>query len=460
MRTLTLIALLAACGKGGDKGAGSGSASEGSGSAGSATATTPPPADASTVATFGQTITSGGVGPVNERTDPKTVTTLFPGLDVKTAHDEAEDHNFDTITFSQNGTPVLDVVITNMAVKPQIFRVDVLGSRFATMAGIRIGSTVADFVAKDPNAECRRETYDPNPEHFDKALFCESPALQNLRFYLDWDALTGPNGKVVVSKLAALPFKRILWMPPQQVANAPLPSVAAGPYCFKPNTEFAIDRFVATDDTATFCAPAACVSVALATGAFTYATTPPPKPAADPPAMVDSDGKWRLKRTPKTVSILDAKTNREVTTLNIADKDFKCVDSVRFLRSYVYATASLCNMPRAVGFIFSPDGKQQGAPLDGVNLQDSLPFHLKGDRWAFKSNDTEAVMILDAANMDVGTVDPATKAQTASLAKITGTIPPLALTPKNKLVSLGGVVGVIDLATGKAERSWPLPICK
>jgi hypothetical protein len=470
MRTLTLIALLAACGKGGDKGAGSGSATENSGSAGSATTAPPPAADASTVATFKQTITSGGVGPVTDKTDPASVAMLFPGLDSVTTHDVAEDHNFDTVTFSQSGTVVLDVVITNMNRAPQIFRVDVYGSRFATMAGIRIGSTVGDLVAKDPNVECRRETYDPNPEHFDKALFCESPALQNVRFYLDWDALQGPNGKVIVSKLAALPFKRIIWMPPQAAApTGPTPAevAAAGPYCFAPNTEFVVDRFVATDDNATFCAPTGgkltCVTVTLATGAFAFAAgAPPPKPPAEPSPMVDSDGKFKLKRTPKAVSIVDAKTNKDITTLNVGDKDFRCVESVRFLRSYIYATASLCNMPRAVGFIYSPDGKQQGGTLDGVNLQDSLPFHLKGDRWAFKSNDTEAVMILDAANGDVGAVDPMTKEQAGKCcpAKITGTIPPLALTPKNKLISLGGVVGVIDLATGKAEHSWPLPICK
>jgi len=65
---------------------------------------------------------------------------------------------------------VLHVIADNMHDSAAIFRVDIVGSMFATETGIRVGSTVQDFVAKYPDATCRRETYTPNPEHFDKAL--------------------------------------------------------------------------------------------------------------------------------------------------------------------------------------------------------------------------------------------------------------------------------------------------
>lgn len=60
---------------------------------------------------------------------------------------------------------------------------------------------------------------DPNPEGFDRALFCKSAALPNVTFHLDPDALAGPDGAVPVAKLAAIELDRIIWMPPPKDAS-------------------------------------------------------------------------------------------------------------------------------------------------------------------------------------------------------------------------------------------------
>src|SRR5260221_7885792 len=192
MKSLTFTrALVVACGKGGDKAAGGSGASETpTGSGGTE-------APAEVTGNFPQTITPEAVGPLKPTTNPKIVAAMFPGLDATTKHDEGEDHSSDDTSIAlHNGTVVLHVITDNMRDASTIFRVDVVGSMFATEAGIRVGSTVADLFAKYPDASCRRETYTPNPEHFDKALLCDTPALPNLTFYMDPKSLDGPDGKV------------------------------------------------------------------------------------------------------------------------------------------------------------------------------------------------------------------------------------------------------------------------
>src|SRR5260221_7008257 len=219
---LAALLALVACGKGGKSGAGSGSDSGAAGS-GSA-AVQEPPANA----TFSQTITSASIGPLTPTTNPKIIAAMFPGMDVATKHDEGEDHSSDDTTVSlHGGAAVLHVIVDNMRDANTIFRVDVVGSMFATVTGIRVGSTVADFIAKYPEAECRRESYDPNPENFTKALLCDAPSAQNLTFYLDPKALEGPDGKVATAKLAALKIERIIWHP-QRLGGAPPPIATGG----------------------------------------------------------------------------------------------------------------------------------------------------------------------------------------------------------------------------------------
>jgi hypothetical protein len=204
------LTMLVACKSGG------GSAARG-GPAGAGSAAPPLPAAGSSAqaASFSRSITPDGVGPLTAATDSRTAASLFPGMTAKTEHSEAEDYSFDDITISDRagGDPVLHVVIDNMRAARSIFRVDVVGPMFATPKGIRVGSSVGDLAAAYPDAACTRATYTENPEGFDRALSCESASLSNLSFHVDPDALSGPDGKVAVAKLAPFRIDRIIWLP-------------------------------------------------------------------------------------------------------------------------------------------------------------------------------------------------------------------------------------------------------
>jgi hypothetical protein len=196
--------------------------------AGSASGAMPPaaPADAAIArpvadaapppATFNQTITTDGVGPVTYDSAPDKLEAAFPGLKLDVQHDEGEDHSIDTYAFSAGTSHAFDVVVDKFLSSKQPFRVDVWSGLFATKDNIRVGSTVADWLAKDDSINCRRESYGPNAEKFEHALFCESLKLPNLRFYLDDKALPGNDGKVVLAKVAPMKFVRIIWKNPRK----------------------------------------------------------------------------------------------------------------------------------------------------------------------------------------------------------------------------------------------------
>jgi hypothetical protein len=468
-RFVVVVAFAAGC-KGGNKtpapAAGSGEPGSGSGSV----AVAPSPADAAAAsATFSQTISAGGVGPLTATTDPKTIGSLFPGLEAKTEHEEGEDHSFDTTTLSQGGTAVLDAVVDNFVSDKQIFRVDVLGSRFATAKGIRIGSTVAELVAAYPDATCKRETYEANLEGFDKALMCEAPGLANVAFFLDPQALTGPDGKVLTAKLASFKFQRIIWLSPNHAAGGGDTANAAPagkPYCFPRDTPTYLDRISATDDAVMFCAKSdkatACVTASLATGAVTGAANPPPVPEAVAPATTSADGTRRVDNGKNAIHILDAKTGKTVKSIRIGDPEFKCTEGSQYLGSTLYATSSLCDKPRSVGWLFDKSGELIGDKLDGVNLQGAKPFHLGGDRWAFRSSDSEDVLVVDVTTGKQRVISVLTPAQVGGCCDVNlaPKIAPLALTPSGKLVEVGASVAVIDPGKPKAEHAWLLPACK
>jgi hypothetical protein len=175
----------------------------------------PPPVDAAPVqATFDQSIRSDGVGPIKSDTDPATIVPLFPGLDSNVDYVEAEDHASATTSFSTHGVHVFDVVVDKMRDEKHVFRVDIFGGMLATHDGIRVGSTVAEFLAKDDSIACQRRNYTDNPEGFDHALYCETAKLPSLTFYLDDKALPGSDGKVIVAKVAQMKFTRIIWLNP------------------------------------------------------------------------------------------------------------------------------------------------------------------------------------------------------------------------------------------------------
>jgi hypothetical protein len=212
--------------------------------AGSASGATAPamPADAATAkpvaadaapppATFEQAITSDGVGPINGDTDPAKLRDLFPGMKLDVQHDEGEDHSLDTYVLSAGTSHAADIIVDNFHSKVRVFRVDVWSSLFATKDNIRVGSSVQDFLAKDDSITCKRESYAPNPEHFEHALYCESQRLPNLAFYLDDKALPGSDGKVVLAKVAAMKLTRIIWKNPKQPppeAHDDVPAAGSG----------------------------------------------------------------------------------------------------------------------------------------------------------------------------------------------------------------------------------------
>lgn len=198
----------------------------------------PPPADAAIAkpapdaapppATFDQKLTADGVGPITYDTPPDKLKDLFPGLTVNVQHDEGEDHSIDTYAFTAGTSHAFDVVIDKFLSTKQPFRVDVWSGLFATHDNIRVGSTVADWLAKDDSISCRRESYGPNAENFEHALFCESGKLANLRFYLDDKALPGSDGKVVIAKVAQMKFVRIIWKNPKKPPPEAHDDVPAG----------------------------------------------------------------------------------------------------------------------------------------------------------------------------------------------------------------------------------------
>lgn len=194
-----------------------------------AVAAKPAPADAAPPpATFDQVITPDGVGPINGDTDPAKLKDLFPGMKLDVQHDEGEDHSLDTYALSAGTSHAADIIVDNFHSKVRVFRVDVWSSLFATKDNIRVGSSVQDLLAKDDSITCKRESYAPNPEHFEHALYCESQRLPNLAFYLDDKALPGSDGKVVLAKVATMKFVRIIWKNPKQPPPEAHDDVPAG----------------------------------------------------------------------------------------------------------------------------------------------------------------------------------------------------------------------------------------
>lgn len=163
-------------------------------------------------------IRADGVGPLSVTTDASKVSALllaaFPGAKTETKHSEGEDNAFDTTSLTIGGTRALDVVVDDMRDRKRVFRIDVFGAMFATRDSIHVGSTVAELAAQDAAVTCQRRSYASNPEGFDHALFCDSPKLANVTFYLDHVKVPGADGAVPPAKLAGAKIVRILWRNP------------------------------------------------------------------------------------------------------------------------------------------------------------------------------------------------------------------------------------------------------
>jgi hypothetical protein len=73
-----------------------------------------------------------------------------------------------------------------------------------------VGSSVGEFAAL-PTRGARARRTRPARGGFNEALRYGSPSLVNLTFHRS-KALKVPDGKIAIAKLAALRFKRIIWL--------------------------------------------------------------------------------------------------------------------------------------------------------------------------------------------------------------------------------------------------------
>ena len=423
----------------------------------SAPAPTTPVADAPatqpepTAPTFSQTIMSNGVGPITATTDVATLTSLFPGVQAKTEHAEGSGSSTDTTTLTwSNGVTILKVTVDNAQAE---LRVDVLASSFATQSGIRVGATVGDLLHAHPDTECRRET----PPGAAQVLLCATPSLPNVSFHLDPAALTGSDGKVAAARVAAFKIVHIMWRQTRTATGA----AAGKPFCLTAGTEQVLDRLVATNDSATFCAAGAgtlsCAKISLATGEVTPVTgAPPPKTVPEEPKRTSPDGAKQLARSGNMWSLVDVKNSKSTVKLAITDKDHTCAGDAQFLGPSIFVTATSCDKPHAVGYVFSAKGSTLGEKIDAVNIHDAKPYHLDANRWLFHSSDSEDILFVD---MGKGR-QAVTQTQSAPEGiHLRSSIVPFVKTPNGKIVVVGAVVAVMDPMTGSIDKSWVLPVC-
>ena len=155
-------------------------------------------------------ISDDGVGPISTKTNPKAdMKALFPGVDMQ--HREAEDFSMDTYTVFDGSHRSLVGIADDEG--KSFFKITVYSPSYSTAEGVSTSSTVSDLVEKYPDLTCKYETYDPNPENFTEALFCETHRYKHVSFHLDAGKWHGKPGKVAPHKLASRTLSSILWVP-------------------------------------------------------------------------------------------------------------------------------------------------------------------------------------------------------------------------------------------------------
>jgi hypothetical protein len=291
-------------------------------------------------------------------------------------------------------------------------------------------------------------------------------------------------------------------------------------YCIPSAAGNELAAFTADDTTATFCigrgdekgdekgderAAPKCAVVELASGAYRTAASAPRAPARSARALmikqeagaveackgtacqkldlprpkgedaadgyhvaVSSDG----KRAAATgggldgVVFLDATTGKKLKTVKLASAG-TCVDGAHFAGDSVYVATSNCDGPGGKGALYASDGKKLGdlGPAT-FNPYDAEPVHVGGDLWALVGYGGDSVLVFDAkTGKQVHLVELKAPVGCAQCAEAIGnaaqwSAAPIAKLPSGKLAVFGGAgVTVVDPATGKIEKSHPLPIC-
>ena len=157
------------------------------------------------------TITPDGVGPITAKVkDEEQFAKLLPGFTVTSEHRQGDEYNFDEIVASKGATQVLRAVVQDGA----LFKVEVEDPTFATQSGIAVGMTVADLVAKLPDAKCVYEKYDAadDAERVDQALRCQAASLPQVLFDIDYGKLTVPEGGVSTKTIGKRKIVQITWL--------------------------------------------------------------------------------------------------------------------------------------------------------------------------------------------------------------------------------------------------------
>jgi hypothetical protein len=287
-----------------------------------------------------------------------------------------------------------------------------------------------------------------------------------------------------------------------RAADAATRPDAAPAFCAVEDGMAAVTAFTADDHAATFCVDAqdtkGCATVDLATGAV-HATgqpaeTPPPyeikqdassvqicKAGAcvalalpKPPdngyqVEVNADGTRAIAAGEDAgpVTVLDAQTGKMLKHFKLGDADHPCAEHPYFANDRIYAALNDCNGPGGPGVLYTLDGKKLGL-VDHIDTTSSRPLHVDGSQFGFAGRGGNGYEIVDVAtghSIRHASFDPPADCDDKHDCNLLGEgmawrANALARTTGGKLAVLGRqTVRIVDLATGKVEKSWRIPAC-
>jgi hypothetical protein len=180
--------------------------SAGSGSAGSGSAAAP---NAATL------ISADGVGPITATTDPAQLATIFPSPDwsIDTEKPGPEANTFNKYSVAQ-GSKIKLFVLADTSIDAKVpARVDIVSPTFVTAKGIKVTNTVGEVQTAYPDLGCKSMKYGSNPEGLEQVVFCASPSLPNIQFWIDPNKIKEKEGAIIPQKISSNTFIKIVWRP-------------------------------------------------------------------------------------------------------------------------------------------------------------------------------------------------------------------------------------------------------
>lgn len=276
--------------------------------------------------------------------------------------------------------------------------------------------------------------------------------------------------------------------------------------CFTEDSSAQVVAFAADEHAATFCVKGGegagegkttCARVDLATGAVTEAVAPVAPAAAVvvkqsdgtnqvckgdacvtlalPPAdgtymiAVSDDGAHAvatLDGDKKAAYLLDAQTGKKLKTLKVGDAEHPCPEEPSFANDRIFIPAYDCNGAGATGFLYGLDGKRAGT-VENVDVERGRPYHLDGNQFAFAGRGGGGYEIVDVKTgksiSHVGFERPSDcddKHDCFLLGEgMYWSAIPMVTTPAGLVVLSSQTVRVVNVATGKVDKSWRIPAC-